>query len=497
MKLWMSNRIIATLGWAAILAPSLVLRVYPAVPLAADEKVFAVVARQIAAGAVLYRDVFDHKGPALYWAFNVWTELFGGSFVGVRVGSVLASVALQLAVFLVVRLLTERQGTALFAAFAIGLAAWVTNRIFGVELWIAASAAVGLALLVCSRGALAAFVAGAAVGFGVMIRPTALVDALAVGLVAAGIAQGHRPKRVIAYCAGLAVCCAAFFWPIVRAGAGADAIYALFTFNSYYSSVVPLDGVLVVTLGRWLAVQLVVCAFLWVPTLGTLLRLPEDAEQRRWVRLLLFWTVLGIASSLLGRRPFNHYLLQPYLPMSILAGLWLASLRVPLPSLTPRAVVAVSCGWLTISSGLAWVHVNKIRAPQLAYAEAERQVAERVDRVTSRGDRVYVWGNATNIYFFSERAPATRYLYYPPFRGAEVPPPFEAAYWRDWLARFDDARPAVVVDCSGSRWNDLPWLDPERNHAFAERLHSQYEPIATLQGFRIYALRDRRNAELR
>ncbi len=497
MKLRISNRIAAILGWAAVLAPSLVLRIYPAVPLAADEKVFAVVARQIAAGAVLYRDVFDHKGPALYWAFNAWTALFGGSFVGVRVGSALASAALQVAVYLVVRRLTERQGPALFAALAIGLAAWVTNRIFGVELWMAAGAAIALALLICSQKASAAFLAGAAAGFGVTIRPTGLMDALAIGVVTATLAHGHRPTRTFAYCAGLTTCCVAFFWPTVRAGAVADALYALFTFNSYYSSVIPVDGALVGTLGRWLAVQLVVCAFLWVPTLGTLMRLPEDGEQRRWVRLLLAWTAIGIVCSLLGRRPFNHYLLQPYLPMSILSGMWLAHLRIRLPSLTPRAVVLVSCGWLVMASGLAWVHVNKVRAPQLAYAKAERQVAETVDAMTDPGDRVYVWGNATNIYFFSERAPATRYLYYPPFRGAEIPPPFEVAYWQDWLAQFDSARPTIVVDCSGTRWNDLPWLDPERNHAFAQRLHDQYEPVESLQGFRIYVLRDRRNAELR
>ena len=497
MKLRISRSIAPLLGWVAILAPSLVLRIYPAVPLAADEKVFAVVARQIAAGAVLYRDVFDHKGPALYWAFNVCTTIFGGSFLGVRVGSVLASVALQVAVYLVVRRLTERQGPALFAALAIGLAAWVTNRIFGVELWMAAGAAVGLALLVCWRSWFTALLAGFAVGFGVMIRPTGVVEALAVGLIAAHLAQGNRLIRAFAYCVGLLACCLAFFWPILRAGAGADAAYALFTFNSYYASVIPLDGSLIATLGRWLAAQLVICAFLWVPTVSTLLGLPEDEEQRRWARLLLAWTAFGIVCSLLARRPFNHYLLQPYLPMSILAGLWLANSRFRLPSLTPRSIVIASCAWLLLTSGLAWVHVNRIRAPQLAYACAEKQVAETVDTMTAPGDKVYVWGNATNIYFFSERAPATRYLYYPPFRGAAVPPPFEAAYWQDWLARFDDARPAIVVDCSGTRWNDLPWLDPERNRDFAQRLQSLYEPVASLQGFQIYALRDGRKAEFR
>ncbi|MDD5070275.1 MAG: glycosyltransferase family 39 protein [Candidatus Omnitrophica bacterium] len=49
-----------------------------------DEKVYFTVAQQISQGAVLYRDVWDHKGPLLYFLFVPVIKLFGPDITALR-----------------------------------------------------------------------------------------------------------------------------------------------------------------------------------------------------------------------------------------------------------------------------------------------------------------------------------------------------------------------------------------------------------------------------
>jgi 4-amino-4-deoxy-L-arabinose transferase-like glycosyltransferase len=493
------DRRLSILTWVAVLAPSVLLRTYPPVPLAADEKVFAVVSRELAAGAMLYRDVFDHKGPALYWIINLWQWLAGGSYVGVRVGLMAVAVVLQVSVFLIVRRVTGSRRAAFATALAIGLAAWLTNRIFGVELLLTSSIAAALAFLVCSRGWAGALAAGILGGLALMVKPIAALP-LAVLCYLAWRQPGRRPTpaRAAALAGGTAVVSLAFLWPFLTSGLMGEVVNALWRFNSYYSNIYPLTPEQLRLLGAWLTRQFVLCAFLWLPAVAMMRKTSrESAEARSWALGLLLWAGLEFAIALLGRRPFNHYLLPAYLPMSILLGLWLA--RVRLPALAPRipAFLAAVAAWLVILAAAGYWHTTYARASELAYAAAEQRIARQVDRLTSGGESVYVWGNATNVYYFSARPPATRYIYYPPFRGAygKDASGFEQAYWRDWTHRFDIARPAVVVDCSRIRWNDLPWLDPYRNPELAVRLARDYREIPAPDGFRIYRREPDRRAE--
>lgn len=470
--------------WAMALSPSVLLRLYPSIPLASDEKVFAVAAREIAGGAVLYRDVFDHKGPALYWAINLFQGIFG-SYTGVRVLAILMALVLQLAVFYTVRRFTRNEVAAFGSAFAIGLAAWQTNRIFSVELLMVAPMAAALALLLCSSTIWAAALAGALCGFAVMVKPTAGLDIAMIALLLCLLPGTSKVQRLAASAFGVGIVSVLFLLPFRQAGAIDDLVDLLFRFNSYYSKERPYT----VAIPIWLAKQAVITCYLWIPAL-LMLRSPSESTSgsdlgKDRARLILFlWSAVALASALMGRRPFNHYLLQPYLPMSLLLGLWLAGVRMPVFRPKP----AMAAVWLLAFALFGFYHASTLRADEIRYAMTEKQVAHEIDAATGPNERIYVWGNATDIYYFSGRQPAMRYLFYPPFRGkyGQEAPAFEQAYWERWCEDFDRAKPDVIIDCSQTVWNDLPWLDPYRNPDLGARLASDYKQTQDIHGFRIY-----------
>lgn len=525
--------------WVVLLAPSALLRLYPAMPLAADEKVFAAASKMIAGGALLYRDVFDHKGPALYWSFNALQSLTG-SYWGVRLGTILAAMAMQVAVFWIVlgllrgRRVVERRQTpflhtvtalflplpslavagpslasslttrrpkpakavarlekaseappstaesaAFWAALAIGIGSWLTNRIFGVELFMLAPVAVSLALILHDRGLWADAIAGLLIGYAVMVKPTAAADAFmlaSVALLAGSLSVG----RVFVIVTAALVAVGFFLRPFYEANALADLQRVLFGFNAYYSRERPFTPEIAV----WLAKQAALCFFLWLPPLF-MLRARSGDPSRRVILALAAWSALALGLSLMARRPFNHYLLEPYLPMSILLGLWLARVRVRAPFLLrPPAAL----GWLGALGLFGFAHATILRAPEREYAYSERRVAALADALTKPGNKLYVWGNAANVYFYSQRPAAMKYIFYPPFRGryGGAAPAFEQEYWRDWVAAFDRAKPSLIVDCSQTKWNDLPWLNPYLNPALADRLESEYRIVTVVEGFRIF-----------
>lgn len=63
-------------------------------PLYGDQALFAVGARELAGGAVLYRDFWDIKQPGVYWFYEAAGRLFGFTEVGLHLGELLWQLAL-------------------------------------------------------------------------------------------------------------------------------------------------------------------------------------------------------------------------------------------------------------------------------------------------------------------------------------------------------------------------------------------------------------------
>ena len=149
-------------------------------PYTQDPDYFTYVGRCLANGRRLYFDVWDCKGPIVYWLSAV------GAFLGPVMGFQIVGAAAWLLAFLLVFVLARRfcgtwSGLAvfLFAVFALGV-----NR-FGTtgrqEAVAACFVAGGMMLGLGRRSPLRCFGAGACAGFVLMIKPTLVMFAPAIG----------------------------------------------------------------------------------------------------------------------------------------------------------------------------------------------------------------------------------------------------------------------------------------------------------------------------
>jgi hypothetical protein len=91
-----------------------------AMPFSGDQALFAVYGRQLAHGAVLYRDVFDVKQPGIFWFYASGGRLFGFTEVGIHLLELLYWLAFSILVLLAFpRYFTKRWGAPLVLVFTV------------------------------------------------------------------------------------------------------------------------------------------------------------------------------------------------------------------------------------------------------------------------------------------------------------------------------------------------------------------------------------------
>jgi len=86
-------------------------------PLERDEGCYGYIAQRIIAGEVPYRDVFDHKPPAIYFVYAGIIKTFGPSVIAIRDFTLLYSIITMLAMFILGQLLWGTKAGLLTAFF--------------------------------------------------------------------------------------------------------------------------------------------------------------------------------------------------------------------------------------------------------------------------------------------------------------------------------------------------------------------------------------------
>jgi hypothetical protein len=126
---------------------------------------------------------------------------------------------------------------------------------------------------------------------------------------------------------------------------------------------------------------------------------------------------------------------------------------------------------------------------------SEERVAAWVDSVSQPGDTILVWGNAPQIYLWSTRQPASRYVYFYPLMTPGYSTPAQAS---SFLLELQRSSPKVIVD--GGRGaapllepaevnrgdgRDFDALDPVRRW-----VRDRYVEAGSVEGFRLYIRRE-------
>ena len=251
-----------------------------------------------------------------------------------------------------------------------------------------------------------------------------------------------------------------------------------------------------------------------VATALLLLRLVQfqpTAAQRRensWRVFLLGWCASSLAGAASGGRGFEHYGIQFLPAFSLAAGLALAELGAWaraqwLESRRLRAATAASALAL-VAGQLAWHAAQARQTPPPPVDPADR-LSTYIRERTTPADRLFVWGYNPDIYLYTDRRPASRFVYCSFLTGlipwTNLDPQKDTAYavvpgaMDTLLAELQRNRPAFIVDCSPGPHRHFEKYPIAKFPPLQQLLDRDYVVVEAgrfvPQGFRLHLLRDR------
>lgn len=495
---------------------------FRAAPWNVDETIHAAVGRVLQDGGVLYRDAIDQRGPLTY---HVVAAVFGvageNNLAAVRavVAALIAGTAFSLFLAL------HRRG-----GFVAGLAAALLYAVFSstalysgdayaihTEWFLAFFSSAAAATFLAAPAAPSArrlFATGLLLGAAFLSKQPGLLDAAAPAVVVAWLAgRGELPARhslrlFAAFAAGwFAPVAAALAW-FAAHHALRDAIFYAWTYNvSYYGPEITtaerLHALRIPFQLFWSAGGVLVIA--WAGALLTgLLRLIGRGALETAARATVFvyvaiWSLTALAGSASGGRDFEHYTIQ-FLPAFCAAtGLALGALA--------RAAAGQRNGLvrgLIVLAGVSLLvpparSLGRLRGRAPIYDPTVR-VSQYIREHSDPADRIFVWGFQSEIYFNSDRRPASRFVYCSFLTGlipwTNVAPERDTRYaivpgaMTQLLQDLAAHPPRFIVDCSvgpNRHWEKYPPDNFPELQRLIRQNYRQVEPHVFLhQGFRLY-----------
>jgi len=530
----------------AIFALGAVLRVptFARPLLSDDEAIYGVTADAMARGDLLYRDVVDHKPPAIYEVYRAAFALFGRyDTQGAHALVVLAVLLTAAFLFAIARVREgakrrDGEGLAAAALFLIFSTTWHDYDALAAncELFLLAPQAAAAWWLLRNLRAPARGARGGAVhlGIGALIGISALFKYQGVTFLAASIGmlawwtivvQGRAPwpwavGRALCQLAGaLAPPALTLAW-YAHAGNAAAAI-DWFRFNFSYVGA-GLTGT--AAIARGLRRTLLIGGVALVPyALGIAAAIGAAAAMARVVRrrarrvpardgdgreadvddrappapvvLGVLWLASAVVALAAGGRFFGHYFHLVLAPLCLLAAapfvrLWNAgwSRRAPLVALCALPAL--------------FFFALATFARPLAAALDEREpptaeVAARIAALTAADDRIFVWGNTPQLYLLARRPMGARFSSCNFVTGESPGTPTESGQWSAdanqsparWQMLFADLerrRPALFVDAAAADWNGYGKYPLARYPRLRAYVDVHYRPVEVRAGVVLY-----------
>jgi 4-amino-4-deoxy-L-arabinose transferase-like glycosyltransferase len=200
---------------------------------------------------------------------------------------------------------------------------------------------------------------------------------------------------------------------------------------------------------------------------------------------LWIWLASAALSVAIGLRFFGHYYLQLVPPLALLAA-------GPLSRASRRAVHltvgAASILALAFSAAGYFMHPF---GPEPQYQSVSRYVAAN----THPEDKILVWGSEPEIYWASNRQPATRFLTTPTFLTGNHPGrpdtdkvDTDADTEQNWEYFYEDFAkdpPRLLLDTSPSKLRGAHPISAFPR--FAKLVHDEYRYVRTIDDVAIYA----------
>jgi hypothetical protein len=442
-----------------------------------DEAYLATQAQVVNRGGRLYVDTVDRKPPVVPYLYAATFRVTGSDdLLGVRVLAILADVvtALLLAAEARRRFRTERAGVIAGLLFLGSTAAYFAMDVQAAnfEVFMLPTMVAAFVLAVRDRP----LGAGVAVALSTLTKQTAATTLLPLAWLGWALRRENR-RRLFG---GWLLLGAGFVVPIVVAALGFgwhDFMHWVFTSNEGY---LDANGVVGYVLHRGLVQTLwFVLANLAIVGLcvAAARRWREDAD-------LWLWVIAGVIAVGSGLRFFGHYYIQLLPPLALLATRPLA--RAPARALAAVAVVA--------AVPIAYLAVPAYKRDNSTTQRTGRALAAYARAHTGPDARILVWGHLPEVYWRSDRPPATRFEttgFLTGLSGGRPPSRVGMQYaapeaWDDFDADLRAHPPELIFDLSPADIRNAKYFPPDKFPRFGNYLDRDYRQVATVDGVAVY-----------
>lgn len=412
-----------------------------------DEAIYLTIGVALKNGAILYKDIVDHKTPLIYYLAMVPNQFW------FRILLIVWSLLSTSFFFMLAKRWLSRWSallaTIVFVIFS--TLPWLEGHIPNGELFVTGFLLAGMALIAkagfwqtlevpgklrprwTGKKITALFVGGFIMGLGLLTKVPALLDMGAVGstVIFAWLAASNKNLKrdlVWMFTAG-ATLAVGFITPLILSiayywlrGAGPDYLDFGLLYNFHYSSnwTLPFTNPALLFLFSLPGKTLVLLSF-FVATLVASWKLPKHTLGL-WIS---FWVVAALFGALLSNRPYPHYLIQVIPPAALAIGF-----------LVERRTHWLSRGFILLNAGLvigATMLLNfgfyktdvyyssawKLLTGEIQPAEyrhsfnylvaQNEQLVPEIQSLTTPDDKIFIWGTNPMLYAQSHRAPATRF----------------------------------------------------------------------------------------
>lgn len=471
-----------------------------------DEASYMVGASALLRGELPYSAFGDNKPPLIYVYYAVAQLVAGRGIDSVRLVTTLFTLPLT-AYGVSAFYRHQKQGVVAALLFLLYSAAYTGSDMLAVncEIVMMLPLAWSLVALRDAEGASRVergLVAGLLMATAALVKYQAILWIPAAALAVAYANWPHRGRLLRvggAFGLGLALPPLAIMSLFALAGGLDDFLYWNVTHNlEYLDNPLPLLQAVAVGLSRS-GPFLIVTSMLWFGAVRSIVM----GVSRYWMLVVVATLSMSVAAACLGLRFFPHYFIQLYVPLSIAAAPWAASVLTR-PLRAPGLILSA----FTLVAVLGWTQENYSRLRSEVVPAVNAKAASVASRLAAdscyESGSLFVWGSAPQFYYQAKLAPASRF-FFPEFplvryyagnpvatasRARTRRPVRRVGLWLQLMADLRRNRPAFVLDLTSSGiglWQYFPLSDYPMLHQYVAR---HYRPVASVDGVVIYRRND-------
>lgn len=450
-----------------------------------DEGIYLAVGQGIRRGLVLYKEIFDHKPPVVYWL-----AALAGDLVWFKLVGIVANLLTTVIIYKISEKLFSQKRVSIVVTLFFGVIStlpWIEGNIVNAELLFILTTSLAVWVILRKRmmnlkwGGM--LLSGFILGVGVLIKAPVLLDVAAISLWIVAFRRGLKIYwkeigKVIILGMGVllpSVLAGIYFW---MEGALNEYLIAAWGQNFSYLASWGGEGIKAGAVGESGLLIRGVVLLLWLAISWWWTR-----RERVKLRLIVVWFGMALFGALLSGRPYPHYLLQLVPAGALLLGvIWETKKKGTILSaglgLILLVVAIFKYGFGIYPAGEYYHNFARYVMGEMGQAEFYDSFDWRVTRNyeisrylkerTNKDDRIYIWSDEPYIYVLSERLPAGKWV---------------MAYHIQIFDKKDEMMRAVRKE----RPKFILWPKEEREfRALASYREAWYTKVKELGGMRIY-----------